>query len=368
MMALWIVPEKILVRQFYLQNTGLFLVVLLLGFGFMSSNEHIALATYVLHDPFFLSGYIALWLLYTLYAIRFSWQTFQTNDLLQFFRLVSVGRRWLIVYLLHLQLLAPVVLYAGFMGWVGQQQPTTIASEILIVVVGFLSLLPIPFVERALRNPNPEQFTGHLGAWFRQRFATPYPLFFIRYLFREQPATLFLTKTGSCLLTVGILALYPTDDYDLRLLALGMLLSAVFHAGVVFELYQFEATQLRLLRNLPLTRFERGVTYAGILSLLISPEAFLFLYRLPADVSVFAVAGVWLFGLSLLLLQYTFLLTRHHERDRFMGRIFWPLIGYFLLIMYRLPVWGLAIASGIAATVLFFRHYYRSSWETEEER
>ncbi|GAB3932544.1 hypothetical protein [Larkinella terrae] len=366
MTALWTLPEKLIVRQFYLQNTGLFIVVLMLGFGFLSSNEHIALATYAVHDVFFLTGYLVCWLLYTVYAIRFSLRLFQTTDLLQLFRLIPPVKRVIILYLLHLQLLAPVILYAGFVLWVGSRQNTTLANGIILLAVGIFSILPLPFVERVLRNPNLEQFTGNLGAWLRQRLSTPYSLFFVRYLFRDQPATLLLTKTGSCLVTIGVLALYPTDDYDIRLLSLGMLLSAAFHAGIIFELYQFEATQLLLLRNLPLSITRRLMNYVGIIALIVSPEAVLLIYNHPKEVSVPAIIGVWAFGLGLLMLQYVTLLSRHHDRDRFMGRLFWPIIACFLLIMYRLPVWGLAVTSLIAASALFVFKYYNSSWETGE--
>ncbi|MFC5409935.1 hypothetical protein ACFPMF_11495 [Larkinella bovis] len=366
MTALWTLPEKLVVRQFYLQNTGLFIVVLMLGFGFLSSNEHIALATYAVHDGFFLAGYLTLWLLYTVYVVRFSWQLFQTSDLLQLFRLVPPVKRTTILYLLHFQLLMPVIAYAGFMLWVGSKQGTLAANVVVTLVAVLLTLMPLPFVERALRHPNPERFSGNLSAWLRQRLTTPYVFFFIRYLFREQPATLLLAKTGSCLLTMGVLALYPTDDYDIRLLLLGMLLAGAFHAGIIFELYQFEATQLLLLRNLPVSLVKRVLAYGGILATLLSPEAVLLLYNCPADVAVWATVGVWFFGLSLLLLQYAFLLSRHYDRDRFMGRLFWPMIAYFLLIMYRLPVWSLMLGGGIVAFGLFFRNYYRSTWETED--
>ena len=195
MNALWTVPEKLIVRQFYLQNTGLSLVVLLLGFGFLSSNEHIALATYALHDGFFLAGYVTLWLVYTLYTIRFSWQLVQTSNLLQLFRLIPTTKRLFILYLINLQLLAPVILYAGFMLWLGVQQHTVLANSILVLIIAFLPLLPLPLIEWALRNPNPEQFTGNLGVWLRQHLTTPYSFFFIRYLLRECP-TSFLLKSA----------------------------------------------------------------------------------------------------------------------------------------------------------------------------
>ncbi|MFD1143840.1 hypothetical protein ACFQ4C_22110 [Larkinella insperata] len=366
MKALWTVPEKLIVRQFYLQNSGLFLVVLLLGFGFLSSNEHIALATYALHDSVFLAGYVALWLLYTAYVIHFQRQLLHTTNLLQFFRLIPAVKRLSVFYLLNLQLLAPVVLYAGFMLWVGVQQRTTTANGSLILIAGTLSLLPLPFIERALHNPNPELFTGYLGNWLRQTLTTPYGLFFIRYLFREQPITLLLTKAGSCLLTAGILLLYPTDDYDIRLLSLGMLLSAAFHAGVVFELYQFEARQLMLLRNLPLPLARRLLLYGGIQALLLIPEALLLIVRGPETVSLLDLAGVWFLGFSLLWLQFAALLTRHQPRDRFVATLFWPLIAFFLLIMYRLPAGSLASLSIVVATSLFIRNFYRSTWEEND--
>ncbi|WP_460637672.1 hypothetical protein [Larkinella harenae] len=343
----------------------MFIVVLMLGFGFLSSNEHIALAAYAVHDFLFLGGYLILWLLYAAYAIRFSWQLFQTTDLLQLFRLVPTLKRVFLLYLLHLQLLAPVLFYAGFMLWVGNQQDTTVANAVIILAMIILTILPLPFVDYALRHPNPERFTGNLGAWLRQRLTTPYGLFFIRYLFREQPATLLLAKTGSCLLTIGLLAVYPTDDYDIRLFTLGMLLAATFHAGLVFELYQFEATQLLLLRNLPIPIRKRWGHYVGIVILCTSPEAILLIYSRPDDLSLLAIIGIWAFELSLLLLQYTSLLTRHTTRDRFLQRLFWPAIGLFLLIMYRLPVWSLAGGGSAVAFFLFIRNYDRSFWEEE---
>ncbi|MGA0556364.1 hypothetical protein ACO2Q8_06930 [Larkinella sp. VNQ87] len=360
--GLWTLPEKVIVRQFYLQNTGLFMVGLMVGFGFLSSNEHIALATYALHDWFFLSGYFALWLLYTVYVLRFSIQVLQTTDLLQLFRLLPTTQRLFLLYLLYLQLLLPVIAYAGFVGWVGSQRGTTTANTVVALVVLLLTVIPLPFAERALHRPNPEPFTSGLGAWIRQRLTTPYVFFYIRYLFREQAATLFLTKTGSCLVTIGLLAIYPTDDYDIRLLSLGALLSGVFHAGLVYELYHFEATQLFLLRNLPVALSKRWVTYIGISGLLLSPEVILLLFRHPNDVSTWEALGVGAFALSLLLLQYTLLLFRHQDRDRFMARLFWPTIVYFFLIMYQLPIWALAFMSCIAATTLFMRYFYRSSW------
>ena len=146
-----------------------------------------------------------------------------------------------------------------------------------------------------------------------------------------------------------------------------MLLSTAFHAGVIFDLYQFEATQLLQLRNLPLSLSKRGLLYGGIVALLISPEAVLLFYRRPSDISILATTGICLFGLSVLLLQFTALLTRHQSRDGYIAKLFWPLTAYFLLIMYRLPAWGLAVVSLTLATTLFIRNFYLSTWQTEEE-
>ncbi|WP_128546637.1 hypothetical protein [Larkinella soli] len=366
MTAFWTVPEKVLVRQFYLQNTGLFMVVLLVGFGFLSSVEHIALATYALHDLPFLGLYVGLWVVYTAYVVRFSLYRFQTTDLLQLMRLVAPGRRVLILYGLHVQLLLPVIAYAGFMGWLGVQQHTVKANNLLILSVALLSAVPVPCVEWALRHPNPERFSGRIGSRLRQRLATPYVLFFIRYLLHRQPVTLLLAKGGSGLLTLGVLALYPTDDYDLRLLLLGALLSAAFHASIVYELYQFEATQLLLVRNLPWPTGRRFLFYALIFTLLLSPELLLMVRNRPAGVSLPAQLSVWLFALGSLLLPFAGLQVRHRPRDRFTAVIFWQVILSFFLIMYRLPAWLLGVSALAAAAALFVYGYYRSSWEADE--
>lgn len=364
MKALPTVLRKTIVEQFYRQNAGLFFVVLMLAGSFLRAQEHIALAEAAVHTPFMLGLYQMLWLAYTLFATRFAVGVIRQTDVLYYFRLVPTPRRWLGLLAAQLVLLTPILVYATFVGWISVQQRTGLSTVQLIAGAVLMLVLPVFWLDYALKTPNRQSLTANVEAAWRERFTTPYPLFFIRYLLSDQPVLVFLTKGGTVLLMLGILNLYPTDDYDVRLLALGLLFVAVSHSSMMYHLYQFEHERLSLLRNLPIPVSRRLGTYALIIALLLLPEGILLLRYRPIDLSIGVIAGVWAFGHSLMLLLFTVLFVRHRQPDQMLPVVFALLLAGFLTIMYQLPLWGLSVLGWAIAIGLFTHYYPRSTWET----
>ncbi|MBC8151384.1 MAG: hypothetical protein H7Z72_00580 [Bacteroidetes bacterium] len=364
MNALTTVLRKTIVGPFYRQNAGLFFVVLMLAGSFLRAGDHVALAEAAVHSPLMLGLYQAFWVLYTVFATRFAVGVIQRTDILYQFRLIPMPRRWLGWLAVQYALLAPILAYTAFVGWISGQQGTTGSTWQLTAGAVVMLISPLFWLDHTLRTPNRQPLVGFGGGW-HNRFTTPYLLFFIRYLTKNQLMLLVLTKGGTGLLMLGVLNLYPTDDYDIRLLNLGALLVGVGHSTMAYHLYQFEHERLALLRNLPVQNSRRLLHYAVVMAVLLVPEAILLLRYWPIGVSLGALAGVWAFGHSVFLLQFTLLLPRHRSLDQLMPVVSGLLLLFFLCIMYRLPGWGLSLFNWLAATVLFIRFYLKSVWVTE---
>ncbi|RYF72303.1 MAG: hypothetical protein EOO39_12400 [Cytophagaceae bacterium] len=366
---------KTLVYPFYRQNAGLLWVAGLLAGGFMRSSDHVALATYAVSSLLVLSIYIAIWLLYALLATRFAVSMVNRYDVLLHLRLFPVISRWAGLGIAQLLLMGPALGYAWFVGRIAAQEKqvwaiATISGSLLLIwAAGLL------WYEYALRHPNP---VSRWAAWvnkIRRYVRTPYGLFYLRYLLNEQATLFWRTKLGTGLVWIGILKLYATDhyqinlfrtpDYDLRLIGLGGLLVGLGHATVVYEQYRFEHQWLSIYRNMPVADWRRWAGYVGQFALLLLPEALLLLYHLPADQPMWRTIGAWAFSVSLLSLQQGLLFRVHRTPDRSMTVVYIMLIAYFLFVMFRIPLWGLATANLLASGWLFRRYYWTSAWEGE---
>jgi len=253
-----------------------------------------------------------------------------------------------------LPLLTPVLAYAGYVFTVGWLEGARGSLAVLSGSVVLLSLLPLLAVEYALRFPSPR---FRLSLPLPGQLTTPYPLFFLRHRLHHEPLTLLLTKAGSLLVLAGVCALYPTDDYDLRLLLLGALLAAALHAGLVYQLYRFEAVWLRLARNLPIPPLRRAVLHALILALLLVPEALLLIRNQPAAVTAGETISVWCLLTGLVFGLYSLLWLRHRSPDQLMPLVFGMVILYFFPVMYQLPAFLLGLGTLLLALLLFVLRY-----------
>lgn len=367
------VLTKTLVNPFYRQNAGLLWITGLLAGGFMRGSDHIALAQYAVSSGVVLSIYLTVWLAYTLLATRFAVRMIRRYDVLLHLRLFPTLRRWAALSAVQAKLMAPAVAYATFVAKVGWELRQFWAVGVIMSSLLLIGLGTLGWYDYALRHPNP---VSRWAGWtndLRRRFQTPYGLFFLRHMLSQQATLFWRTKVGTSLVWIGILKLYATDhyqinlfrtpDYDLRLLALGTLLIGIGHATVVYEQYAFEHRWLTLYRNLPLTDLQRWLRYVGTFALLLLPELLLLLYHLPADKPAWLSLGTWAFGLSLLSLQHGLLLRVHRTADRTMPYLYILLIAYFLLIMFRIPIWLLVGFNLAAAAWLFQQYYWRSAWE-----
>jgi hypothetical protein len=114
----------------------------------------------------------------------------------------------------------PVIAYAGFMLWIGnrnnkrQRRMAVLLSNRRLTFYLALAVCGASLTEPQFGTIYGQHWRLAPAAVCRHRTAS-----FLSVIFsaNNQRHCLLLTKIGSCLVIFGVLALYPTDDYDIRL-------------------------------------------------------------------------------------------------------------------------------------------------------
>ncbi|GAB3711676.1 hypothetical protein GCM10027592_49480 [Spirosoma flavus] len=346
--------NRIFVGPFYARNAGTFLVLILLAFGFLSGREHKALITAALGSPFLLGLVFVLWGLYLLKTISFIWQELTAPEhlFLQTFWLVPTPTRGLLWLAIQAALLAPVLGYAGWMLQIATfYQKWDSLAAICIYVMG-LNVVGAWLNDYRLRHPNPD--TLRLPTL---RIKLPYELFFPTYWLRHEPLSLVLTKAFSGLLLAGVCRLYPTDDYDQRLLLIGLLMAVLGHAQVSGQVKEFEQKYLLILPNLPLSWRQRFARYVLTYGLIWLPELLILLRNCPTEVSVYYVVALWLTGWGWLMTMHSLSYGQTILPDRWLTGIMAAFIIGLLAIMFGLPIWGWLALGWLAAWGYWYRSF-----------
>lgn len=326
---------RVFVGPFYAKNAGTFLVVVLLAFGFLSAREHKALITATLGSPFLLALVFVLWGLYLLKTTSYVRQELTAPEhlFLQTFWLIPTPvrlMRWLAV---QTALLFPIIAYAG---WMIQLAAVYQKWDSLTVIVGYVVALVgagAALNDYRLRHPSPDTFRlPHLS------IRLPYELFFPTYWLRQEPLSLVLTKSFSGLLLAGVCRLYPTDDYDQRLLLIGLMLAILGHSQVGGQVSAFERKYLLLLPNLPLSWGQRFGRYILTYGLIWLPELLILLRNCPADIRLDYIVWLWLTGWGWLLFLHSLAYRHEFLPERWLSGIVAAFVIGLITIMFGLPV------------------------------
>jgi hypothetical protein len=364
MKSIWNVLNKTLVVEFYLQNAGFLFLVILFGFGFLRPEDHIALMRYVFASPFLL---VLLWTIWGLYHLKILWFVQKRLGLPShsfLYNLVLINRveRWILLFLAQVSIWLPVLMYAAFVGYYAWQFGQHVAVIATAIFLAIMPLTALGIYEYRLFRPNPDKRLNVVNTYFNQQFTKPYCSFFLLHLFKVEAVSFFLTKAFTVGTLIGLCLLYPTDDYDQRLLSLGALLVGVAHASMLLNLYQFEHLQLPILRNLPLIHSQRLGQYTLLFMLLLLPETVVLLRYLPVELSYGYALQWWAFALSICSIIFGRFLQKHYVVDDLLRHSFYFFIAGFFAIMFRTPIYIITIGNFIIGIWLFVRFYYRGEY------
>jgi hypothetical protein len=370
MKAAWHILNKVMVKQFYLQNAGLFLFAFLFLFGIVDAGHivyyHKSLMLSIISLPLFLFVVMMVWMLYNIKCITFCSNAVQAADgsFLYQLRALPTALQWLLYACAGTVLYLPVLLYAcvlaifafkinGVVTW------QVMAWQILMIVMSATSLF-------ITVNKTSESLITGLAASVRKMFTVKigYHFFLLAYIFNEKKAAFAIVKIFS-LLMLGMLLVRNEDSFDAGLFAIFFPLAITAHASLVMYCVDFNETILHTNRNLPLHWLQVAAMYLFTWFIILLPEtAFMFINNhgnLPLlQISMEAVTAI-----VVLFLYSGMSLGCGLDKERYLLFVF---MSYIVVLILQKTIGHVAAAVAMAALSLmvFKAHYY--SFEREQAK
>ncbi|GLU55665.1 hypothetical protein [Dyadobacter frigoris] len=348
------------VQAFFRQRSGMFFVLMGLLFGFLSGREHYAFAVFFLTDPFGMLYLGGIWLLYTLLCLHFVktlWIQPEYNFIYNS-RLWPVPKRFLRFGFMALGFLQPILYYGIYMISIAKQD--RLLGKIWPIFVWYilLSLLLVVLSEWRIRNP--VLYHSKNKTIFNWPFPRPVSWIYwsVEWLFRERGITLLACKAGAIGVAMCTLIYYNTDNYDLRLPAVGLSLGYLLNVGISFELFHWENEVWLWNRSLPISTTKRFIRILLSHALIIIPETLIAAkYQV---LSLFEIIQLYGLGLAVLMLFHTYLYKHGGILEDLLKPLLIGFVILTLLILYKIPVWGLAGSGLISSYYLYSKWYGRN--------
>lgn len=347
-----------IVREYYRQNAIFIFTVLMFAIGFLRGNEHLAIINEALRSPFILSCIFLLWILYavkvTLFTLRFLSQ--RSSEFLYHICLFPPAKRIWAFMNLQFSLIQLAFTYAVLMIGKGILEKTWWAAlAIALVNVGMVVAGALVY-EYRIKRPNSRQDVTR--KYLNLTFTTPRFLFYPRYLLTRQTVLLLITKSFTAFVIMGVCYLYPTDDYDIRLISLGCLLAAFSQSVILQHLHFFERMYFDMHKNMPVSSLRWFLNYLLTLAVILLPEAVVLARNLPAGLS--ATDGLiqffFLLAVTVMLLHYQVFVAGNNETG--FQVVFFSGLGLAILIMFKIPAWAFSGVGLVLAYWVLRRRFY----------
>ncbi|HEV7379347.1 MAG TPA: hypothetical protein VGN64_06105 [Dyadobacter sp.] len=345
------------VAEFFRQRSGMFFVVIAVLFGFLSGREHYAFAVFFLTDQFGILYLLAIWVAYTLFCGHFLINLWRQPEYHFIYHTRLWGRveRLIKFSWIGAGFLQPLLFYGIYIFCIAYQNGLLVSYWPVPVYFILLCLLLSAFA--SWRVHHPDLIVAHQKKINLVKFPRPVNWLWwsVEWLFREKGVTVLLCKAGAAVVFVCTLLYYGTDDYDLRLPAIGLSLGYLLNIGLSWEIFQWENVIWMWGRSLPLSTSRRWLRVIAVHALIILPET---LICLRYDVITFVeMVQLYALGLSLLLLFHTRLYKKSGLLEDAMQPAFAGFVILTLLIMYKIPVLIIALTAMLYAGYTFFRSY-----------
>lgn len=350
-MILSYILTKTWVRHFYQSHLGYFLLGMLVFFGFMRSTEHLALASFFVAAPENLISPTVFWMLYGLRAMFFlknlhakpEFEWLHVGSLMPlFFQIVNL--LFVAVYILF-----PVLAYAVFLVMMAAHLGVYSSLWIVIVISLFLIASLVANMLWRLRHTSLSPTTNWLERWTNRNYNKPVSLLFLLNYVKRQGWLLMLSKAVSIVLIwIGCQA-YLHEDFDWRLLGIICLFANSGSIMMMVAYHRLENHDFLMLRQQPVSSFERLMRVITINLIFVLPEVLVLLMQFPTDIHPLMTIPFAAFIVSMPLVVYGFMFDPKLWPDLYVRRIFYYILICFLLILYSVNLGILAIAQLLIA-------------------
>lgn len=352
--------NKTLAKEFYRLNSGFFLLIGTLAFGFMSGVEHKALAQFFASTPLVLLIPVSLWILYTFKVLNFNEGQLHEVRNRMLFNTAFLGnsQQWACTGLCVATQLLPIILYGIFLlaiAW-----PMAAFKSIAIILLALLVCTTGATVVMIhnFRNPYREKRISAVKQFLDRRYRKPVFQFYCEWLLRKDPLMLAGIKIFSGGLIFGVCMLYGADEYDGRLVGMALTAAGIANLLTVFQLQDFEHNHIGWIKNLPVSTVKRYVCLVAVLATFLIPESVVLLKYYPDQLPEYWFIMALVYLLSLAAFFIGFIHVKASALETFTRKSFWIFIALIMLILFKVPLLLLGLINIALGYIFFSRNYY----------
>jgi hypothetical protein len=361
---------KVIVRPFYEQNAGLFLVLFLFLFGIVPPSQllyyHYTIILGILAIPELMAIVLIIWSLYAIKCLGFVQKCLKSDENSFLYIINNFPRKRQFGALLFLQFLLylPITLYGGLIIGVGFNQPYLWAIILIFSYLIFIHLLSAALYLIRLNRPDSEK-RYWFSAWDKY-FVKPFFLFYIYFIINQLKLIILLSKLISIFILQVFFDWLITENYDVRLPFLAILLSLITHCIVVFELHKFERVYLTFSRNFAWHLPFRFAQLIIVYTLILIPEWAILVYQMTMAKLFWAdVLALFVFGLAWGLFYHCILYTLDANMDKYLRWVFGMGMVVYFIILYSLVIPATILV--ISYSYYLFQKYYPQFEHLEAE-
>jgi len=345
------------VQAFFRQRAGMFFVLLAILFGFMGGSEHYGFALFFLTDPFGMFYLAGIWILYTFLCGHFISNLWTRPDYSFIYqtRLWPNSKRVSRYFLMALGFLQPILYYGIYILAIARQDK--LLHRVWPVFIIYMLLIAAVILVAEWRIRNPQLFNSKAKSSFAWPFPRPVSWIYwsAEWLIREKGLTFLFCKIGAVGIIICTLIYYQTDVYDIRLPAIGFSLGYLLNIGLSFELFFWENEIWLWNRSLPISKQKRFLKTVIIHAILLAPETFAALrYHVISFLEVIQLYGL---GLASILLFHIYLYKKSGLLEDMMKPVLSGFVILTFMILYKIPVWGMAVAGLVLSYYLYLKWY-----------
>jgi len=374
MLPIRIVLTKSFAWRFYKEHSGvlLFFFVTVISYCFFIKTAgvyrkeesvfyHLMLMMTFLTSPAIMAAVFVLWIFYTVKSWQFIGQELKKNQFkFLSYSITSSSKAtqffaWCYVQLMISLPLISYWLFATILGLIYGSFLIPASAFVFILILISLSAVVYSNFSNQLERSNSNGILLRFTSGNKKNIPT---LFLYQLLDRGKFAFL-LTKLFSWLIIIAMTNLSMMAINDNRLPLIFILAIVTVHSFLIYQSNYFQESKLRLMRNLPIGRFQRFISFSMIWFLITIPETLWLFSTFPLWTTLYSIFT----GLSIALLFNSLPLLTGLRIFRYLIWVF----ALFVLLFYGLVCGGsylIAFVCLITAYLIFFNKYYKPGFVT----
>lgn len=349
-------------RAFYYENAGVFLILFLLAFGFLSGTEHRAIAMSIAGDFKLLFIVLIFWTLYTVKTILFFQDKLYSKEYsfiwnLSLFPPLS---KWSGILVTQAIMNLPISLYALFILQFSITIQNQVSAGSIVCFILINHIVPTWYYHSLLHKSHQDKkrlinlFT--LKAF--RAFKKPSWCWPILASLKDKPALWFISKPLGVFILIVFCNIDAVEQYDIRWLTFGVMIVFSTNLPILFDIYSFRKKYFSIYANLPLPISKVVLKDSLMILAIVFFEILVLINSYSPHHEIMDITSLVLFGFLINWLSYLALSIFEVDLENYLRRYFFIFIALFVSILFQMP-FSLLILLCVVFLVYIYLHYYR---------